>query len=134
MKLTMPSKTVLGLIVFLGSFWQARQAEAAFDIGSKFGSQTVVGGNIRAFSDLSKLYNPVIFSLYTVGGIVTFFALMYGGFCYIMGAGQADQKKIEQGQQVMTWSLVGLAVLMSTFWILQIIEKVTGAQIINSSL
>lgn len=50
---------------------------------------------------------------------------------YIMGAGQADNKKIDQGKQAFTWGLIGLIIVFSSFWIIQIVKIITGLDILS---
>lgn len=82
-------------------------------------------------ANLSNIYNPIIQTVFIAGGLVSLFSLLYGGFSYIMGAGQGDQKRVQLGREAITWSLWGLALLLCVYWIVQIIELVTGVDIIN---
>ena len=106
----------------------------AVDIGTTFGFGTIIGGTINQFATISQLVNPLVFTFYVFGGICSFISLLYGGFSYIMGAGQADQKRIEQGKQIMTWGIGGLVLLVSIYYLVQIIEIMTGIKILNPTI
>ena len=121
--------TILSLIAFI--LFPTPLFAQGIDIGTTFGKDTIVGGTINRFTTLSQLVTPLIWNAYVVTGVGVFFVLLYGGFMYIMGAGQGDGKKIEQGKQALTYGLIGLIVVFSSFWLIQIIRIFTGLDIIG---
>jgi FtsH-binding integral membrane protein len=102
---------------------------ARVDIGSYFGRGTVVGGTIGRYSQITQLFNPFIATAYAIAGLVVFFVVLGGGFMYIMGAGQSDAKRLEQGKQALTWGIIGLIVIFVSYWLIRIIELLTGMDI-----
>lgn len=80
---------------------------------------------------LADIYNPIIQSLYIVAGLITLAGLIYGGLQYAMGATQSDAPRIESGKRALTWSIIGLVVLVAIFWIVQILEIFLGFDILN---
>jgi len=57
--------------------------------------------------------------------------LIFGGFSIIMGAGQGDAKKTGQGKKAATSAVVGFLVIFASYWIIQIIQIITGVEILN---
>ena len=55
----------------------------------------------------------------------------FGGFSIIMGAGQGDAKKTGQGKKAATSAVVGFLVIFASYWIIQIIQIITGVEILN---
>jgi heme/copper-type cytochrome/quinol oxidase subunit 4 len=104
---------------------------AVVNIWQEFGNKTLNTLQLDKNSQLSVLTTPLIWNIYILAGIAIFFVLIYGGFMYIMGAGQADNKKIDQGKQAFTWGLIGLIIVFSSFWIIQIVKIITGLDILS---
>lgn len=112
----------------------ANSSAYAFNIRDIFYNTGVLRPGYAGPQNLSSIYNPIIRLIFIIGGLVAFAGLLYGGFCYIMGAGQGDQKQIETGKKAITWSFLGLVLLISVYWFVQIIELVTGLNILNPTL
>ena len=86
----------------------------------------------RTYGSTSSLVNNILPNVYIAGGIVIFFMILIGGFTIIANAGNPD--KIKDGSKTITSAIIGLAVLFASYWIIQIIQVVTGASILNSTL
>jgi hypothetical protein len=86
----------------------------------------------KEYSSTSSLINNILPNVYIAGGLIVFFMIVMGGFTIISNAGNAD--KIKDGSKTITSAIIGLLVLFASYWIIQIIQVVTGASILNSSL
>lgn len=53
---------------------------------------------------------------------------------FIIGAGSNDSKKSAQAKTVITDALIGFAVVFLAYFIIQIVETITGLNILNPSL
>jgi len=62
------------------------------------------------------------------------FLLIFGGFSLIIGAGNGDPKKAQQGQKAITSALIGFAIVFLSYFIIQTIEIFTGLDILNPNL
>lgn len=82
-----------------------------------------------AYTGVGSLINNILPNVYIAGGVVIFFMIIIGGFTIIANAG--DSHKI---QETITSAIIGFAVLFASYWIIQIIQVVTGVPILNSSL
>jgi hypothetical protein len=87
----------------------------------------------KNFTDIGSLVSVIIPNAFVLAGIITLILLILGGFGIIAGAGSGDTKKMEQGKQAVTGAVVGLIVIMGSFWIVQIIEKLTGMPLLPMS-
>ena len=85
-----------------------------------------------AYSGIGSLINNILPNVYIAGGVVIFFMIIIGGFTIIANAG--DSHKIQEGTKTITSAIIGFAVLFASYWIIQIIQVVTGVPILNSSL
>ena len=88
----------------------------------KFGGPTGEGG-------IGQLVSVLLSNIYVLAGIAFLFMLVISGLMYVFGAGSEDPKKIQSAQQTMFWTLVGLAVIIASYWIIQVIEALTGVTI-----
>jgi len=62
-----------------------------------------------------------------LAGIATFIMLLVGGFKYLTAGG--DPKKAESANATLTYAVIGLAVLIGSWFILLLIQKITGVNI-----
>lgn len=84
-----------------------------------------------SFSTFGAIVNVVVRNAFVLAGIISFLILVFGGFSVIMGAGAGDTKQLEKGKQAITGAVVGLLVVVTSYWIVQIIEKVTGQALLG---
>jgi hypothetical protein len=80
----------------------------------------------KNFSSLGDLVSVIVPNAFVLAGIITFLLLVLGGFGIIAGAGSGDTKKMEQGKQAITGAVLGLIVVIGSFWVVQIIQSLTG--------
>lgn len=92
---------------------------AQVDIKSKFTPAS-------NFDTIGSLVSVISSNAFTIAGIIAFIFLILGGFGYIVGAGSGDTKQLEQGRKAITGAVVGLIIIVGSFWIIQIIETITG--------
>lgn len=83
-----------------------------------------------SFTTFGQLISVIIKNVFVLSGIVSLFLLIFGGFNVIVAAG--DAKKAAQGKQAITGAVIGLLLIFGSFWIVQIIEVITGIHILNS--
>lgn len=81
------------------------------------------------YSGAGSLVNNILPNIYIAGGLIIFFMIIFGGFTIIAGAGNPD--KIKDGGKTITSAIIGLLVLFGSYWIIQIIQVVTGVSILN---
>ncbi|MBI3342643.1 hypothetical protein HY032_00620 [Candidatus Gottesmanbacteria bacterium] len=83
------------------------------------------------FQTYSVLVNVIIRNAYVLAGIISFLLLVFGGFGVILAAGSGDTKELEKGKQTITYAILGLILVVTSYWIVQIIEKVTGLSLLQ---
>ncbi len=105
-------------------------AVPSFDIGSKLLFQG--SGANKEYTSASTLINNILPNIYIAGGLIIFMMIVFGGFTIIANAGNKD--KTAEGSKTITSAIMGLLVLFASYWIIQLIQVVTGVQILNSSL
>lgn len=88
-------------------------------------------GSAPQFQTPGALISIILKNVYVLAGVLLLVLLIFGGFSIIMGAGQGDAKKTGQGQKAATAAVIGFLVIFASYWIIQIIQKVTGVEILN---
>ena len=83
-----------------------------------------------SFPTIGSLVTVIIKNAFMFAGIIFLILLIFGGFSFIVSAGSGDAKKMDQGKQAITASVTGLIIIFASYWIIQIIEIITGVTIL----
>lgn len=92
-------------------------------------SGATVGNTYPSFAAFLNLLVPVAF---VFAGIILLFLLIGGGFAIISSGGNA--KSVESGKNQIMGAIIGFVIIFASFWIIQIIQAITGVRIIDSGL
>lgn len=90
------------------------------DIGESFGSP--LGRTVS----LGDLIGILLSGAITLAGVILLFLFIGGGVMVISSAGSNNAQGAAQGKQAITWALIGFAVVFTAYWIIRIIELITG--------
>lgn len=86
---------------------------------------TVAGINIKnpiGTDNFTTLVQNVLKWVLSVVGGVALLMLIYGGMLYVSSAG--DQKQAEQGKKVVTWTIMGLVVILLSYSIIRVVNQI----------
>ena len=86
------------------------------------------------YPTISPLISMLLKNAFTIIGLLLLILLIYGGLMFIIGAGDGDSKKAAQAQATITDALIGFIVVFLAYFIIQIIQVITGINILNSTL
>jgi len=86
-------------------------------------------GTIPTLAYLECLFGRVANVFLGLGGIALFVMLLSGGFKYITSSG--DPKSLEAAKKVITFAIVGIVLVASSYLFLVIIGTITGADVFN---
>lgn len=86
----------------------------------------------EAYPNISTLISNILPNVYILAGLILLFGIIFGGFTMISNAG--NKEKQQQGKEVITKSLLGFAIIFASYWIIQIIQILTGINILNPNL
>ncbi len=84
-----------------------------------------------AFPTFGDLISVIVRNAFVLAGIISFLLLVFGGFGVIIAAGSGDTKQLEKGKQTITYAALGLILVVTSYWIIQMIEKVTGLSLLK---
>ena len=100
---------------------------AQIPIGSTFGTQ------FRELTDVGKLVSLGLRLAFVVAGLFILFAFVYAGFQMVAGAGNSDQQAAAKAKQAATSAVIGFVVVFTAYWIVRIIEVITGTSFITGT-
>jgi len=104
----------------------------ALNLGEAFKIKPDQGiGEVAQFESIGGLISAVLPNVYVLAGLILLFFLIFGGLAVILGAGQGNQENVEKGKKVLTGTLIGFLVVFASYWIIQILEILTGIKIFN---
>ena len=96
----------------------------AVDIGQEFAPA-------QKFGTLASILNVIVPNLFILAGVILFILLIGGGLMVVIGAGGGDPNQAGKGQKAITYALVGFLIIFASYWLIKIIEKVTGVPILK---
>lgn len=88
----------------------------------------------NTYGSFNVLISIILKTSITAASIIFLALLIFGGITLIINAGSGDAKKAAQGQAAISNALIGFFIVLLAFTIIQIIEVITGLQILNSNL
>ena len=101
------------------------QAGTGVNIGEQFGSPF---GQSKTLVDLVSL---VLSSAFVLSGLLVLFLFIFAGFQIVTGAGQNNPEATAKGKKAATSAAIGFAVIFMAYWIIRIIEFITGETFIT---
>lgn len=105
----------------------------AVNIGQEFKLKGTQGVD-SLFPSIGSLVSVILPNLYILAGLILFALLIFGGLSLIMGAGNDNPQQAAKGKQAVTAAFVGFLIIFASYWIIQIIEKITGLNILNPGI
>ncbi|MBI2465267.1 hypothetical protein HYV64_03930 [Candidatus Shapirobacteria bacterium] len=108
---------------FLFSFAIPAQAQ------STWSGKCLAQGDVATLQGLECLFGNILQVIVGLAGIIFFVMFINGGFQYLFSSG--DQKRVATASSTLTMSILGLVGVVSSYLILQLIKKITGADVTN---
>ena len=103
---------------------------AQVDIGEDFQIKPNLGiGELPQFQSVWALISTILPNLYVAAGLILLFFLIFGGITIILGAGKGESEEAEKGKKIITNTLIGFLVIFLSYWIIRLVEIITGIEI-----
>ena len=103
---------------------------AQLDLGEAIKiNQTDSIADFAEYTTLTGLVNLIVPNLFILAGIIFLFLLIYAGLSIIAGD---SSKSVEEGKKKLTTAIIGLLVMFSAYWIIQIVGIVVGINILGA--
>lgn len=94
----------------------------------KLGESLQLGNNetlAEVYDTPGKIVNIVVKNLFIFAGVILFALIIMAGLSYI----KDTEKGKEEAKNLITGAIVGLIVIFSAYWVVQIIKFITGVEI-----
>lgn len=91
-------------------------------------NSTIFPSGIGNFSTPRGIISALLPYLFTLGGLVLFVMLIWGGFEMLSGA--ANPKSQEAGKQRMTAAVIGFLLLFASYWFAQLLQIIFGISVL----
>lgn len=83
-----------------------------------------IKGPLKGYNTIGDVINNIVPFVITVGGILLFFILMWGGYDYVTSQGTPE--KIKSANAKITAAIVGFVLLVLSFLITRVISYIFG--------
>lgn len=83
---------------------------------------------------IGKLVSVVVSNAVVFAGIIMFVLILIGGVGVMVSAGKNDPQGAAKSKTLLTSAVVGFIIVFASYWIIKIIEIITGVPILNSTL
>lgn len=106
----------------------------AVDIGQEFkiGGDKGIANAGPAFQTIGGFVSAVLPNVFIIAGVILLLLLLFGGLTTIIGGDNPEAQ--DKGKQAITSALIGFVIIFASYWIIQIIQVLTGVNILKSSL
>lgn len=100
---------------------------AQVDIGQNW--QLSGGAGKGGFASLSDIVTSLLPKILIIGGVVAFILVIIAGVGVISAAGSGDSHGTENRKNFLVYAIIGLVIMFGAYWILQIINFITGGSL-----
>ena len=98
----------------------------AVDIGTTFGPA-------QDFNTVGALVGVILRNALTIAGVVTLAGVVISGFNLMIHAGSGESEKTNKDRAAFTAALIGLIIIVGAYFLIQIVEVLTGVKILSPS-
>lgn len=86
-------------------------------------------GGAASFDCIPILFNSLVTGAFVFAGAITILAILYAAVRHILSGG--DPKQVEGARKILTYAIIGLIVILSSFFIISLIGTITGVTCIT---
>lgn len=97
------------------------QIDISNNFNSPFGKEKTVGDLVSLFLN----------GAFVIAGILVLVLFLVGGFSIIAGAGNENPEAAQKGKNAITGAIAGFVIIFAAYWIIRIIEIMTGSNFIT---
>ena len=95
--------------------------------GSPLGQDASAGG-----VSLGQLITNAVTASIVGAGVVLLFFIIFAGFHMIGGSGSGNPQEAAKARQAATYAIAGFVVVFIAFWVIQLLEAVTGVHFVTA--
>lgn len=83
----------------------------------------------ETYSSPAALINTLLPNVFTIAGLIMFVFIVGAGFKIVMNPD--DSKAVGEGKKAIGYAIGGFFLLLAAYWIMQIVQYVTGVPILG---
>lgn len=80
----------------------------------------------KPFPTLASVVTRLLPLALVIGGVIFFIMVIVSGFSILAGAGSDDAAAKARWHQILTYGVAGLIIMFGAYWVIQIINYITG--------
>lgn len=103
---------------------------AQIDIGGQYDAPFLERNPHTGLLGVGKLVSVILSNAYIIAGVLLLILLLVGGFKMIRSAGSKDAQEVASARSTLTYAIIGFLLIFVSYWIIQVIEAVTGLTIL----
>ena len=84
------------------------------------------------FDNPGAILSAILPNVFILSSVILLMLLIFGAYTIISSAGNPEQK--QKGSQTVTGAIIGFAIVFTSYWVLQILEIITGINFLNATL
>ncbi len=97
----------------------------AVNLQDKYNAPIVAG-------EPGPIISNLITAVFVVAGILILFMFVFAGLGMLRGAGESKPEEMAKARKALTYAIIGFTVVFTSFWIIQLIEVLTGSNFITN--
>lgn len=102
------------------------------DIGKSFFGQE--DHFLTKTAGVGNFISIILSNALVAAGLILLFLLIFGGISIVIGAGQENPEAAARRKKAASAALVGFIIIFASYWIMRIIEVLTGVSILGGGL
>jgi hypothetical protein len=79
----------------------------------------------------NTLISIILSNAVIIAGIIMFILMLAGGVLVISGSGSDNPESKAKGRKAITAAVAGFLIIFTSYWIIRIVETITGVDILN---
>jgi len=85
---------------------------------------------LSELTGVGRIVSIILKSAFVLAGVSLLIFFIIAGIGMISGAGQSSPEKLEKSKQAVTSALIGFVVVFVAYWVVKLIELITGLTLI----
>lgn len=83
----------------------------------------------KNLTDVGALVTTLLSNAYVIAGLVLLFLIIFWALGLMSNSGTKDPQKLAKGKGAITAAIIGFLIIFSSYWIIQLVELLTGVNI-----
>lgn len=88
----------------------------------------------KNFPTFGALINVLLPNALLIAGLILLIIIIIAGFGIMQSAGSGDAEGAAKGKKALTYAVAGFVIIFTAFWIVKLIEFITGVKIFDPVL